>query len=269
MMNRQLKTGTVFRRTLDGILPMDYFVYLPTQGQRDGRVFVSVHGISRNAEEHLQGFAAQADRCGAVMIAPLFPESNFPRYQRLGTSIHEGRADYAFDRLLQDATDWLGIKPAPLHIFGFSGGGQFVHRYALFYPRRVARMVLGAPGWYTFPDPERNYPLGLRSGREWPKLKFAPSRFLQIPTLVVVGEEDDIRDDDLNQTRRIDAFQGLNRVERGERWVNAMRSLGRAYNVPTDFRFEMVPNANHAYESYLAHPPFAERVFDHLFGGAG
>lgn len=29
---------------------------------------------------------------------------------------------------------------------------------------------------------------------------------------------------------------------------------------------EMVPNANHAYESFLAHPPFAEQVFSFLFG---
>lgn len=28
----------------------------------------------------------------------------------------------------------------------------------------------------------------------------------------------------------------------------------------------MAPNANHAYESYLAHPPCAEQVFSFLFG---
>lgn len=33
-----------------------------------------------------------------------------------------------------------------------------------------------------------------------------------------------------------------------------------------DVRLEMVPKANHAYESYLAHPPFAEQVFSFLFG---
>jgi len=266
-MNNQVKAGRVIRRALDG-MPMDYFYYLPTQGQRDGRVMVSVHGISRNAEEHLEGFAAQAENYGAVMIAPLFSKQHFPYYQRLGSSIHEGRSDLAFDRVLQDAAELFSVQTRELRIFGFSGGGQFAHRYALYYPRRVARMVLGAPGWYTFPDPNHDYPMGLSSSELWPKLKFSPARFLKIPTLVLVGENDDLRDDDLNTMRRIDASQGLNRVERGERWINAMRALARAYNLPSDFRLEIVPNANHAYESYLAHPPFSEQVFQFLFGPA-
>jgi len=260
--------GVITRRFVDGTLPIEYYAYLPSQGQRDGRVFVSVHGISRNAEEHLKGFAAQAERYGAVMLAPHFPAQDYPYYQRLGTSCREGRSDLAFDQVLQDATRWLDINPNPLSIFGFSGGGQFVHRYAMFYPKRVARMVLGAPGWYTFPDPDRAYPLGLRPGQEWPRLKFAMATILRIPTLVLTGEEDNIRDEDLNTSRRIDAFQGLNRVERGERWVKAMQALARAYNLQGNFRHESVPNANHAYESYLAHPPFAEEVFAFLFGQA-
>ena len=155
-MPRTIATGTILRRALDGMQPLDYFAYVPTQGQRDDRVFVTVHGISRNAEQHLEGFAAQAELYGAVMLAPLFPKESFPSYQRLGTSVHQERADLAFDQMLQDAAHWLGTGTMPLRIFGFSGGGQFTHRYAMFYPKRVARMVLGAPGWYTFPDPDRH-----------------------------------------------------------------------------------------------------------------
>lgn len=262
----KLMPGAVVRRSLEGVQQVDYYAYLPTKGQHEGRVFVTIHGISRNAEEHLRGFIPLAERYGAVMLAPLFPESVFPKYQRLGTAFDQGRADQAFDQILQDARDWMGVSPTPLHLFGFSGGGQFAHRYAMFYPKRVARMVLGAPGWYTFPDPERDYPFGLRSSSAWPKLRFTPFRFLRIPTLVIVGEEDDIRDDDLNRSRQIDAKQGFNRQERGERWVNAMRALSRAYDIDSDFRFELQPNSSHAYESYIAQPTFAEQVFRFLFG---
>ncbi len=267
-MHTTITPGTITQRTLDGMQQIDYFVYVPASGQRSNRVFVSVHGISRNATQHLEGFAAQAEIYGAVMLAPLFPLANFPSYQRLGTTANQERADLAFEQMLQDAAGWLDITPTPLCIFGFSGGGQFSHRYAMFNPKKVARMVIGAPGWYTFPDPDRQYPLGLRSAAAWPHLKFSPEKFLKIPSLVLVGEEDDIRDDDLNTSRRIDAFQGFNRIERGERWVNAMRSLARAYHIPCDFRIETVPNASHAYESYLAHPPFCEQVFSFLFGQA-
>jgi len=135
----------------------------------------------------------------------------------------------------------------------------------MFYPKRVARMVLAAPGWYTFPDPERKYPYGIKSTKEWPQLKFSLEKFLQIPTLVVVGEEDDLRDKDLNKAREIDAFQGLDRIERAERWINANRNLARAHDITAEFRLESIPNASHAYESYMAHPPFAKIVFDFLF----
>lgn len=265
-MSNSLQPGIIHRRSLDGTVQMDYFIYLPKNGIRENRVLVTIHGISRNAEEHISGFIAQAELFGAAIVAPLFPKNEFPRYQRLGASVHEGRADFAFDRIIQEATSIIGIDPTPLRMFGFSGGGQFAHRYAMFYPKRVAGMVLGAPGWYTFPDPDQPYPYGLRSSKDWPRLRFTPRRFLTVPALVLVGASDDIRDVDLNKMRRIDAIQGLNRLERGEKWIQSMNALARAYQVPADFHFDLVPNATHAYESYLAHPPFAETVFSFLFG---
>ena len=265
-MKQTLTPGVCIRRTVDTTLPLDYFVYLPMSGLRDGRLLVSIHGISRNAEEHVAGFAPLAERYGAAIVAPLFPAAEYRRYQRLGVSVNEARADLAFDRMLDDAARLLDVDPLPLRLFGFSGGGQFAHRYALFYPRRVARQVLGAPGWYTFPDPEHRYPLGLRTAPpEWPKLTFNPGRFLRIPTLVLVGEHDDVRDPELNRTRQVDVHQGLNRMERGERWVGAMRALARAYALEPRVSLEVVPGADHAYASYLAQQAFAERIFRFLF----
>jgi len=260
-----LQTGTIHHRTVDGMSQLEYFVYLPQSYRDDGKILYAIHGISRNAREHLEGFSAQAERHGTILVAPLFARQTFPRYQQLGTNVQQNRADMALDHALQDIHEWLGIAPAPMKMFGFSGGGQFLHRYAMFYPKRVARMVLAAPGWYTFPDPERKYPYGIKSTKEWPQLKFSLEKFLQIPTLVVVGEEDDLRDKDLNKAREIDAFQGLDRIERAERWINANRNLARAHDITAEFRLESIPNASHAYESYMAHPPFAEIVFDFLF----
>lgn len=264
-MTKTVQSGKTYHRTINGMSQTAYFVYIPKEMAAEKRVLYTVHGISRNAKEHIQGFSAQAEKYGAIIIAPLFPKESFPRYQQLGTSVNLERADMAFEQVLQDAHEWLGIPPAPMRMFGFSGGGQFLHRYAMFYPKRVARMVLTAPGWYSFPDPERKYPYGIKSTRDWPNLKFALENFLQIPTLTMVGEEDDLRDNDLNKSREIDSFQGLDRIERAERWTSAARALGRAYALSTDFRLENIPKACHAFESYLAHPSFAEQVFAFLF----
>jgi predicted esterase len=262
-----LQAGMIHHRTIDGMSPMNYFVYVPKSCPDSSKILFTIHGISRNAKEHIQGFSAQAERHETILVAPLFLKENFPRYQQLGTSAQQERADMAFDHVLQDVHERLGIPPTPMRMFGFSGGGQFVHRYAMFYPKRVARMVITAPGWYTFPDPDRKYPYGLKSTRDWPQLSFSLDKFLEIPAMVTIGEEDDLRDKDLNKSKEIDSFQGLTRVERAERWVNANRNLARSYDVSADFRLERIPNASHAYESYLGHPPFAEQVFDFLFEG--
>jgi len=260
-----LHPGKIYHRNITGMSQMDYIAYIPRERRDETKIMYTIHGISRNALEHIQGFVPQAERYGSVMIAPVFLRNNFPRYQQLGTSANQERADMAFNNILQDVQEWLDLPPAPIHMFGFSGGGQFAHRYAMFYPKKVARMVLSAPGWYSFPDPEQKYPYGIKSSRDWPKLSFAMDRFLQIPTLILVGEEDDLRDADLNKARAIDAYQGLNRIERAEHWAAAAKAMGRSYDISTDFRLEQVPNASHAYESYMAHPPFAENVFDFLF----
>lgn len=265
-MVNKLLPGRIHHRIVDGMSQMEYFVYIPESYSGDGKLFFSIHGISRNAEEHIQGFIAQAERYGTIVLAPLFLKQNFHRYQQLGTSVQQERADMAFDHVLRDAHEWISIPLKPMHLFGFSGGGQFAHRYALFYPKRVARMVLAAPGWYTFPDPDRKYPYGLKSTKEWPLLTFNLEKFLTIPILVLSGEEDDLRDKDLNSAREIDCFQGLNRVERAQRWINSIRNMAHAYDISADFQLEVIPNASHAYESFVSHPYFAERVFDFLFG---
>lgn len=264
-MSNATNAGSIHHRTIKGMSPLDYFVYLPANHHRSSKVLYTIHGISRNAREHIEGFSAMAELHGTILIAPMFLKDSYPRYQQLGTNVNQERADMAFDHILQDAHEWLGITPSSMRIFGFSGGGQFLHRYAMFYPKRVARMVLAAPGWYTFPDPDRKYPYGLKSTQDWPKLSFTLDKFLQIPTLVLVGEEDDLRDKDLNKTREIDSFQGFDRIERAERWVNANRNLARSYGIPADFRMETIPNASHTYESYMGHPPFAEQIFTFLF----
>lgn len=259
------QTGKIHHRTIAGMSQMEYFVYIPKSHCGSSKILYTIHGISRNAVEHIQGFIAQAERHETILVAPLFLKENFPRYQQLGTNTHQERADMAFDHVLNDVYEWLGVPPGPMRIFGFSGGGQFLHRYAMFYPKRVARMALAAPGWYTFPDPDKKYPYGLKSTRDWPHLSFSLDKYLQIPTLVLIGEEDGLRDKDLNRARGIDAYQGLNRIERAARWVNANRNLARAYDITANFTLESIPNASHAYESYLGHPPFAEKVFDFLF----
>ena len=76
-----LPLGQVVQRSLQGDPTQRYFTYVPQKGGQGARLIVSVHGISRNAEENAVGFARRAERYGVVLVAPLFPAERFPDYQ--------------------------------------------------------------------------------------------------------------------------------------------------------------------------------------------
>ena len=185
-----------------------YFVYRPTRLQSDSRVLVSVHGISRNAWAHATYLAHQAEAHNVLVIAPLFTATRCAGYQRIGRPKKGERADYAFNEILDDAGRRTGTDTSRVYLFGYSGGAQFSHRYAMAYPEKVAALSVASAGWYTFPDVTQRYPFGMKRSKSLPDLRFDLDRFLGLPINVFVGQLDNQRDDGLNSSPRIDQQQG-------------------------------------------------------------
>lgn len=261
----KLKPGAVQLRSVEDDPRQRYFLYVPRQAAYPLRTFVAVHGISRNAREHARRFSHYAERHGVVLVAPLFPRNRYGDYQRIGREGRGQRADLALNRVLREVTRLTGADTESVYLFGFSGGGQFAHRYAMAYPERVKRMVLGSAGWYTFPDATRRYPEGIRASEGLPGVRFRPERFLRIPTLVLVGEKDTARDPQLKKTRRIDEQQGATRVERGRRWVDAMRQAARSHGLPTQYAFRLVEGTGHSFTRSMTRGQLGADVFEFLF----
>lgn len=260
-----LERGVVLQRVLERDPRQTYFLYVPHRGGNNAKIFVSVHGISRNADEHARLFAPFAERHGVVMIAPYFPAGRFPDYQRLGRAGKSERADLALQKIVDEVATLTGAQAHRLYLFGYSGGAQFAHRYMLAYPERVARVALGAAGWYTFPDANIKYPNGIQASRDLPQVQFDASRFLTIPVCVLVGEHDRHRDGLLNKSPRIDLLQGETRLERGGRWVDAMIRQSRARGLETSYGFHILPRSAHSFARSMRRGGMGERVFDFLF----
>lgn len=201
-----------------------YYLAAPSRPAADAPVLVSVHGISRNAREHAETFASFCDRLGWYVVAPEYTEEAHPKFQQLGySSKRRGpRPDLALNAILDEVAATTGADTRRIFLFGFSGGGQFAHRYAMLHPRRVAAAVLGAPGWYTFPVQNAAYPRGLARIDEALAADIDLTAFLRIPVLVLVGSRDNGRDEALNASAKIDDEQGLTRQERGRRWIEAL-----------------------------------------------
>jgi pimeloyl-ACP methyl ester carboxylesterase len=217
-------------------------------------VLVMVHGISRNAAEQALR-ASQSGLDDMVIVAPLFERRGMGRYQQLAP----GSAGLAADTALINLLDWLageGFAAGRIHLFGFSGGAQFAHRFALLHPQRVARLCVAAAGWYTMPDPATAWPAGLAAT----PLPANLAGLLAVPTLVIVGRGDNLRTGSLNQSPAIDQQQGRHRVARARTWTRALHATARTQGVACAARLQIVPANRHHFEAYASQGG----MFDHL-----
>jgi hypothetical protein len=242
-----------------------YFLFIPSVVHTGTPLVVTVHGIARKAREQIEQFRAWAERYQAILLAPLFSKVHFRDYQRLGRVGRGQRADLALEQMITEAANLTGIRHQKAFMFGYSGGGQFVHRFAMAYPHKVERIAIGAAGWYTYPDLTRRYPYGIQESDALPGLIFNPAGFLKIPALVVVGEWDNERDPGLNQARHIDRRQGITRIERGKRWTAAMRDAATKYGFNTDYRFEVLPASGHSFMENMQCGNLGQRIFKFFF----
>lgn len=129
------------------------------------RLVVAVHGSSRGVHAYRDGFAAHAERCKWVVLAPLFPvgvlgDGNPDGYKTL----IEGdiRYDLVLLAMVEEIGQALGVGFERFGLFGFSGGGQFAHRFLYVHPDRLWGVTVGAPGAVTRIDDGLEYWFGTR-----------------------------------------------------------------------------------------------------------
>ena len=237
---------TLVSRRVASDRTLRYEHFAPAGTARTDLVLVAVHGISRNAREHASALAALAQRLGCHLIAPRFDREQFPDYQRLGIDGRGRRADLALQLMLADLTRFGVRADASLVLSGYSGGAQFVHRYAMFWPQRVCSLLVAAAGWYTMPDPAQRFPYGC-AGPVNDSLTPDLRAFLRIPALAIVGAEDRLRDEALRCNDQLDAEQGLTRLARAERWVAGCIAEAWRRGLQTTHRFEMVGGVGHEF----------------------
>ncbi len=236
-------------RWIDGGFDHPPYALAGAHDDPEAPVLVVVHGIARQVQDHAHAFDAAARTAGLAVVAPLFDAHHYPDYQRLGR--RGRRADLALLAVLADFGQRRGCEIDRVHLFGFSGGAQFAHRFALARPARVGTLLLAAAGWYTMPRADLRFPYGLAPCRRLPDLVFRLPPFLRRRIRVYVGAEDTRRDETVRQQARIDALQGSNRRERAERWCEALAAAARALGIATDLKLEVLPRAGHDFASCI------------------
>jgi len=238
-----------------------YCLYVPEEvleNPRGAKILVSIHDRpgegetgkgSRPARAAAERFAPLANKMGWVVLAPNFDEERFgSQYQQL--NFGGLRADARLDRLVSETRSLLrGVKTNRLLLFGFSSGGEFVHRYAMFHPGRVDKAVVAASGWYTWPDPSLTYPVG--TSPEGLPMGVEPEicELCGLDLLVLVGEKDvsaDALAEEYEEYNLLD-LQGDGRVERAENWVETMRGYAAENDCDFSIELKIVPRAGHIF----------------------
>ncbi|MFC7538118.1 hypothetical protein ACFQPG_12220 [Sphingomonas sp. GCM10030256] len=218
----------------------EYFVLVPSSARKGSIPLVLVHGISRNAIELILRFTEGAADFGVPLIAPLFRQDVYGAYQQVVDRRRQLRADDAlFDILAQVAARWP-ISGDKVDLFGFSGGAQFAHRFALLHPERVRTCVPVSAGWYSWPDEAIDWPLGLRDAPE-PINQEAVAR---LALHIIVGQRDTRADESLRRRPDLDLLQGKDRVKRARRWYKAMRESG----LNADCSLTILPRTRHNFD---------------------
>ncbi|KAJ6485733.1 poly hydrolase [Mycena sanguinolenta] len=208
-------------------------------------LLVLIHGVRRDTHVLLSGMQSFADTHRVALMAPLFPAgAGDPRaldvhnYKAVAYRPPGGDEVIRFDEILlamvaQAARTWRLGDGERFWIHGFSGGGQFVHRFVLLHPARVRGASVGAPAAVVhLPRPgenakekekEEKWPKGLRDvqavfgrGVDWDEVR-------KVKLLVVVGD----RDTDPSGIGK-DEVAGRNRLERAKYLHAALVARGAA-----------------------------------------
>ncbi|MEO5988359.1 MAG: hypothetical protein ABIU54_13975 [Candidatus Eisenbacteria bacterium] len=257
--------GRILHRALRADPQQEYLLYVPHGAGRGAPILVTVHGISRNVEEHAKLFAPYAEQHDVVLVAPSFTSERNEGYQRLTNEGVGKRADRALEAIVAEVAASTGADGRKFRLFGFSGGAQFAHRYTLAHPERVISAAIGAAGWYTFPDPRTPYPYGLGPSADRSDLRFDPERFLRVPIVVFVGKEDTAGGESLRRNPQLNRQQGTTRLARARRWVAEMNRAARSRGLPPPASCQEVAGIEHSFGQFMKEGGLGERVFAALF----
>ena len=128
-------------------------------------LLVVIHGTRRDIAPIHKELVPFAEATPCAVLAPLFPAAldhplDLDSYK--GLRSRTLRSDLALLGMLDEVGHrWPGIDTSRVYLMGFSGGGQFAHRFLYLYPERLVAVSVGAPGSTTLLDPAQKWPAGI------------------------------------------------------------------------------------------------------------
>ncbi|WP_339747163.1 hypothetical protein [uncultured Maricaulis sp.] len=259
---RPVKTACVSSVRTEMAPHVPYFFSRPAAEIPLRGTIISIHGITRNSAAHAFHMARAAGPSGYCVIAPHFSKTEYSGYQLAQANAAGRDASQALKLVLADASLRFGIPTQSPILCGYSGGGQFAHRFVLTQDVAVRQLILIAPGWFTFPDSNEPFPYGLAPQANGMPGAPGLDRLLRTPISVIVGTSDIRRNGTLNTDPRLDARQGRNRLARASAWVEAINASAEERCLEPAATLVTVKKADHNFDTNFRRHGFAGRILD-------
>lgn len=212
------------------------------------KLAVLIHGSLRDADIVRDAFIDFAEANDCVLLAPLFP-AGIDAPGDLHNYKHILWAGTRYDELVLDMVEEVselygGLDAERFLLFGFSGGGQFVHRFFFLHPERLLGISIGAPGTVTLADESKEWWTGVRGMQARFGRPFNPAAMREVPCQLVVGSED-IETWDVEVGAQSTLWcDGIN--DSGVTRIERLQSLEASLNAQgIETRFDMVPGVEH------------------------
>ncbi|HBU27859.1 TPA: hypothetical protein DEB00_01960 [Candidatus Uhrbacteria bacterium] len=235
-------------------VPMTVYTYRPAGLPQDAPILFVIHGASRAVEAYRSGWVPYAEQRGFVLLLPHFPADVYSSgYQYPFGNVYTSSRTllpenywYAtmFDAIFDHVVATSNSTESLYDLFGFSGGGQLVHRALFAKPyAKIRRVMASSSGWYLWPDYNQAYPAGFGT------TFFENDRLAQsfsMPLHIIVGSED-VDPEASNLSRSAAAMlQGTQRVERATNFFDAAQRFAAENGLPFAWTLQVIPGVAHS-----------------------
>lgn len=208
---------------------------------------VLIHHTGRTASLLRDEFVdfAEANQC--IVLAPLFPSgiihpNDLNNYKHV--LYHGIRYDLVLLDMIEEISAIYRIHADKFLMHGFSGGGQFVHRFLYLHPQRLMGVSVGAPGTVTLPDDDKDWWIGTRGMEERFGIKLDVDALRSVPVQLVIGDKDVETWEVTVRTTSNFWMEGIN--DTGETRIDRLRALQMGLeSLGVKTRFDFVPGVAH------------------------
>ena len=224
-----------------------YCLYVPDDlGPGKAPLVVIQHGTERNFLLYRDHLASFADEHRAVVLAPLFPAGIGDEHDLHNFKFIEYRGiryDEVLLAMVAEVAARYPVDPGAFYLHGFSGGGQFAHRFFYLHPDRLAGLSIGAPGRITRLDDSLPWWLGTQDFEQHFGRPIDLDALRRVPVLMVVGDQD-VDTWEINNPGESNWLDGVEQT--GKTRVDRLRTLKRNFvSHGIDVRFALVPGVAH------------------------